>query len=169
MRRSKERVNAETKLLLRYLDGEMSADEVESFRARLAESPALRQKLHEMQRVGELLRLWAGAAEKRADRLVEPTLLRVQEAERTRSRQNTFGYALLTALLLALPWSRHTLPVAEQLEPRELTRPAGAAIERIEAGDKQAQVFVVGGSSTPVVWLSDDALDDDDSAEQDPG
>jgi hypothetical protein len=46
---------------------------------------------------------------------------------------------------------------------------SAAAIERIEAGDKQAQVFVLGGSTTPVVWLADDAPDDDASYLQDPG
>ena len=56
----------ESQQLLRYADGEMSADEAQKFRARLAESPALRQKLQEMRRLGGLLRLWSSGAERRA-------------------------------------------------------------------------------------------------------
>jgi anti-sigma factor RsiW len=98
MRGSKERVNAETKRLLRYLDHEMSADEAEAFRVRLAESLELRRQLDEMRAIGSLVRGWAASAEARAAELVEPTLVRVQEAERKRARQTTLGYAIATAI-----------------------------------------------------------------------
>jgi anti-sigma factor RsiW len=164
-------VNAETELLLRYLDGEMSPGEAQSFRARLAESPAMRQELREMQRVGVLVREWAGKTEQRAGDLVGPTLRRVEQTERARVRYNTLGYVLAAALSLALPWSKHTpLVLLEPAVPKVTAPPAAAAIERVEAHDQRAQVFVVNGSSTPVVWLSDDVQDDDDSSdEQDPG
>ena len=169
MRGSKERVNAETKRLLCYLDGEMAGAEAEEFRARLAESPALREQLREMQRVGTLVRSWAAAAEVRGAELLEPTLARVQNAERKRARQTTVGYAIATAFLLMLPWSRQAPELAAPVVQTQLAKPSAAAIERIEAGDKQAQVFVLGGSTTPVVWLADDAPDDDAAYLQDPG
>jgi anti-sigma factor RsiW len=169
MRGSKERVNAETKRLQCYLDGEMSKDEAEAFRARLAENPALCQQLQEMQRVGALVRSWAAVAEARGAELVEPTLARVQNAERTRVRQTTLGYAVATAFLLVLPWSRQAPELAAPAVQARAQNPSAAAIERVEAGDKQAQVFVLGGSTTPVVWLVDDAPDDDAPEQQDPG
>ena len=167
MRGSQERVSPETKRLLRYLDREMSRDEAEQFRARLAESPVLRQKLLEMQRVGALVRRWARAAEARAGELVEPTLERVRETEHKQRRQTTLGYALAAVLLIVLPWSRRAPELTGSVGPSAVL-PAGAAIERVEAVDQQAQVFVLGSSSTPVVWLADDAADDT-VAEQGPG
>jgi anti-sigma factor RsiW len=169
MRGSKERVNAETKRLLCYLDGEMSAAEADEFRARLADSPALCEQLREMQRVGALVRGWAATAEVRGAELLEPTLARLQNAERKRARQTTVGYAIATALLLVLPWSRQAPELAAPVVQTRVENPSAAAIERIEAGDKQAQVFVLGGSTTPVVWLADDAPDDDAAYVQDPG
>ena len=169
MRGSKERLNAETKRLFCYLDGEMTRDEAEAFRARLAENPALSEQLQDMQRVGALVRRWAVVAEERGAELVEPTLARVQNAERKRARQTTLGYAVATALLLVLPWSRQAPELAAPVAQTKPGTPSAAAIERIEAGDKQAQVFVLGGSTTPVVWLADDAPDDDASEQQDPG
>jgi hypothetical protein len=162
-------VNHDAEQLLRYLDAEMSAAEAEQFRARLAETPALRQKLHEMQRVGALVRVWAEAAEQRAGKLVEPTLERVHAAQRRRAQHTALGYALAAVLVIALPWSRHAPQLAERLTPERPALPAAAAIERIDAVDKHAQVFVLGGSSTPVVWLADEAKDDDEAPEQDPG
>jgi len=167
MRGSKERVNAETERLLRYFDREMSAGEAEAFRARLAESPELSRQLQEMQRVRALVRGWAAATEVRGADLVEPTLTRVHEAERKRARQTTLGYAVATSLLLLLPWSRQAeLGSAPQTQ---VAKSPSAAIERIEAADQQAQVFLLGGSSTPVVWLADDAADDDEADQQGPG
>jgi anti-sigma factor RsiW len=168
MRRSQERVNAETKRLLCYLDGEMSRDEAEDFRARLADSPALTKQLQEMQRVGGLVRGWAAVAEVRGAELLEPTLARVQKAERRRQRQTTVGYAIATALLLVLPWSRQPPELVAKAAQARSKMPSAAAIERIEAGDKQAHVFVLRGSTTPVVWLADDAPDDAPYL-QDPG
>ena len=162
-------MNTDTKRLLCYLDGEMSGEEAEAFRVRLAESPELARKLQEMQRVGALVRGWAAAAEERGAGLVEPTLVRVQNAERKRARQTTLGYAVATALLLVLPWSRQAPELAAPIAQAEAAKPSAAAIERIEAGDKQAQVFVLGGSTTPVVWLADDVPDDDAAETQDPG
>lgn len=162
-------MKAQTKQLLRYLDREMTAAEADEFRARLAESPELRRELQEMQRVGALLRGWAAQAEAQGDSLLEPTLARVQAAASRRGHQTALGYALAAALVLALPWSRHVPelrangPSQAKVAPAE---PTAAAIERVEATDRQAQVFVLGGSSTPVVWLADEA---DDTDEQDPG
>ena len=167
MRGSKERVNAETERLLRYFDREMSAGEAEAFRARLAESPELSRQLQEMQRVRALVRGWAATTEVRGADLVEPTLTRVHEAERKRARQTALGYAVATSLLLLLPWSRQAeLGSAPQTQ---VAKSPSAAIERIEAADQQAQVFLLGGSSTPVVWLADDAADDDEADQQGPG
>ena len=169
MRGGKERVNSQTKQLLRYLDREMTAAEAEEFRARLAESAELRRELQEMQRVGALLRGWAAEAEAKGEGLLEPTLVRVQAAASRRGHQTALGYALAAALVLALPWSRQVpelhaeAPRATKVTPAE---PTVAAIERVEATDRQAQVFVLGGSSTPVVWLADE---DDGADAQDPG
>ena len=162
-------MNLDSKQLLRYLDGEMSAAEAEQFRARLAESPALRQKLLEMQRVGAMVRAWADAAEKRAGALVEPTLERVRAAERRRARHTALSYALAAVLVVALPWSRRAPEFAQHLTPERPAASTAAAIERLDAVDKNAQVFVLGGSSTPVVWLADESQDDDDAPEQGPG
>jgi len=163
-------VTEDSQQLLLYADGEMSADEAQRFRARLAESPALRQKLQEMRRVGRLLRVWSSGAERRAEDLLEPTLLRVHQAQRRSSRAATFSYALAAVLAVVLPWSQRA---PEPLAPATASAPslpAAAAIERIDAGDTQAQVFMVGNSSTPVIWLADDTQDDDDSPpEQGPG
>jgi anti-sigma factor RsiW len=168
-------VNDDAKLLLGYVDGELSPLEAERFRARLAESPELRQRLSEMRRVGGLVRLWADDAQARAGSLLEPTLERVSEAQRRRNRTVSIGFALGALLVMALPSGARSSLVAPafsapaaSLQP-PIAKPAGAAIERIEAGDKQAQVFVVGDSSTPVVWLLDDDAVDDDTDEQDPG
>lgn len=163
----------ESEQLLRYADREMSAEEAQAFRVRLAESPALRQKLQEMRRVGRLVRLWSSAAERRAEGLLEPTLHRVRQAQRREARAATFCYALVAVLVLALPWSR---PAERLIAPTPASQPAAsdvpapAAIERIDAGDTKAQVFMVGSSATPVVWLADDAQDDTvDSPVQGPG
>ena len=162
-------MNAETRRLLCYLDGEMSAEEAAEFRARLAENAELRRELQEMRRLGALVRGWAAAAEVRGADLVEPTLVRAHAAERKRARQTTLGYAVATAFLLMLPWSRQAPELAVPAPQIQTAKPTAAAIERVEAGDKQAQVFVLGGSTTPVVWLADDAPDDDASEQQDPG
>ncbi len=168
MRGSQERLNGDSELLLRYLDGELSPQEAEQFRVRLAESSELRSRLREMQRVGSLLRLWADDVGERAGDLLEPTLRRVRVAERQRARQATVGLGLAAVLVAAaLPWSGASQrgPVLAPLGPS--SAPPGAAIERIEAGGKHAQVFVVGSESTPVVWLADDTESEDDG--QDPG
>ena len=162
-------MNLDLQQLAAYLDGEMDADEAERFRVRLAESPELRQKLQEMRRVGALVRAWADTAESRAADLVEPTLERVRLAERRRVRHAAVGYALAAVLIVALPWSRHAPELAHHLTPERALVPSAAAIERLDAVDKHAQVFVLGGSSTPVVWLADEDQDDDDAQAQDPG
>jgi len=168
MRGSEERVNLQTKQLLRYLDREMSAEEAEGFEQSLAESPELCRELAELRRVGAFVRSWAASAEARGAELLEPTLVRVKDAERKRSRQATLGYALAAALLVVLPWSRRAPELTHANQHSEVT-PPGAAIERLEAADTRAQVFLVGSSSTPVVWLADDAPDDDSPEEQGPG
>jgi hypothetical protein len=161
-------VKPETELLQRYFDREMSAAEAERFRARLAHSPELRQGLRELQQVGALLRVWSGTAEARGADLLEPTLQRIRTAERLRSSYPVLACGVAFALLLVLRGSSAALPlVAKHLEPLHFA--SSAAIERVEASDQQAQVFVVGAAATPVVWLLDDALEEDGSPEQDPG
>jgi hypothetical protein len=71
-------VKAETRLLLRYVDCEMSAAEAERFRERLTESPTLCRQLRAMLDLGELLRDWSASVESLAGELVEPTLERVR-------------------------------------------------------------------------------------------
>ena len=161
---SQERVSSDREQLLRYLDREMSVAEARRFRARLGGSPALRRELSEMRRVGALLRIWAEEAEIHAEPLLEPTLQRVEATVRRRARYASFGYVLAAVMLLALPWSRSR--EAKPLEP--LPSPA-AAIERVEAADQQARVFV-GSSGTPVVWLADDVQEEEaDENGQGPG
>ena len=157
-------------LLQRYLDGDLSAAEAEALRARLAHSPELNHKLGELRRLSGLLQLWAEDTQRRGADLVEPTLRRVQVAEQKRARHATIGFALAAALVAVLPFASqaHFTPAA-RLHAPAIAAP-GAAIERIEAADQHARVFVVGASSTPVVWLSDDAGDDAEaSSNQDPG
>lgn len=162
-------MNPRTKRLLRYLDREMSADEAAEFEQLLNQRSELREELAEMRRVGAFVRSWAAAAETRGGGLVESTLLRVKDAERRRSRQAALGYALAAALLIVLPWSRHTSELPSSTRPTQLVALPGAAIERLEPADTRAQVFVVGSSSTPVVWLADDVPDDDSSEHEGPG
>lgn len=169
MRGSQERVTPRTKRLLRYLDREMSAEEAKGFEQSLEESSELRRELAEMQRVGAFVRGWAASVEARGAELVEPTLLRVKQAEKTRSRQATLGYVLAAALLVVLPWSRHTPELSLPHQHSSVVTRPGAAIERLDAADTRAQVFVIGSSSTPVVWLADDAPDHDSSEPQGPG
>jgi hypothetical protein len=99
-----------------------------------------------------------------ADELLQPTLERVARSESKRARQGLLGYALAAVVLVALPWARSGVEPSAPVP----TAPAqsGAAIERVEAPDRQAQVFVVGSDRTPVVWLVDEAAD---ASEQDPG
>lgn len=160
-------MNRDTEQLLRYLDGELSPAETQRFRVRLAHSPALRAELGEMRRVGDLVRVWARGVEPRAAGLLEPTLARVHTAERRRSRASSVG-AALAALALLLPWSAvRELPGA--LGAPSAPPVAGAAIERLDAADRPAQVFVLGSAATPVVWLADDDVADDAGPEQGPG
>lgn len=157
-------MSSDTELLLRYLDHDMSLAEAAHFRARLAESPALRRELAEMRRVGALVRLWAEDAEGRAEPLVESTMRRLEDSSRRRGRYASLGYVLAAVMLVALPWSRGT-----EVHKLEAPPAPAAAIERVEATDQQARVFV-GSSGTPVVWLADDVQEDDaDEHEQDPG
>jgi len=167
MPRTEERVSPETEQLLRYFDREMGPAEAAAFRARLAESPALAEQLDQLRQVGAAVRQWSRDAEDRAGALLEPTLRRVGRAERRRSRQALVGYVLAALVLVALPWSRR----APQLStpPAPTIAAPGAAIERVEATDRHAQVFVLGSSSTPVLWLADEALDDAEQSAQDPG
>lgn len=167
MPRTEERVSPETKQLLRYFDREMTPAEAAAFRVRLAESPALAEQLEQLRQVGAALRLWSRDAESRAGDLLEPTLRRVRRGERRRAHGAMAGYVLAAIVLVALPWSRRAPELATQ--PLPVLAPAGAAIERVETSDRHAQVFVLGGSSTPVLWLADDALDEAQDAAQDPG
>jgi hypothetical protein len=169
MRGGQERLSPETQRLFRYLDREMTRDEEDAFCARLADDPCLRQQLDEMQRVGAMVRLWSSAAEARAGELVEPTLSRVSEAAQRRGRRANVGYALAAVLLIALPWSRRVPLLLGPVSQSLAVPPSAAAIERVEAADQQAQVFVLGTSRTPVVWLADDASDDETTEQQGPG
>jgi anti-sigma factor RsiW len=157
-------------LLQRYLDGDLSRVEAEALRARLARSPELCHKLAGLRRMSGLLQLWAEGTQRRAADLVEPTLRRVQAVEQKRARHATLGFALAAALVAVLPFASqaHFTPAARLHAPAVLA--PGAAIERIEARDQHARVFVVGAAGTPVVWLSDDAGDDAEApSNQDPG
>src|SRR5262249_40152217 len=136
MRGSQKRVTREEELLLRYVDGEMSPVEAQRFRARLAESPALRQKAVEMQQIGALLRKWARSVEPRAQELVEPTLRRVQAAERKSARWATAAYAAAALAVVILPWSQRSPATTATTAPATVEAPSGAAIERLEAADK---------------------------------
>lgn len=162
-------MNDDFSQLCRYLDGEMSPEEAELFRQRLAESPELSARLAELGELGAALRRWAVSTEGRAADLVGPTLERVREAQQKRSRRATLSYALVAALVLALPWSRQPLELSSAPAVPVAAPASSAAIERVEAPDRQAQVFVVGSSATPVVWLADDAQEDDDVTNQGPG
>lgn len=175
-------MNPDCVLLQRYLDGDLSPAEAELLCARLAHDALLSRQLGELRRVGSSLRLWAADVEQRGAGLVEPTLRRVHAAERQRARLATLGFALAAALVVALPFASQAhfsrvagrpapatdvAPSAARLHARQVV--PGAAIERIEAAHKHARVFVV-GTSTPVVWLADEAGDEAEAAgEQDPG
>ncbi len=156
----------ETRLLLRYVDREMSALEAERFRARLAQSPELSRELDDMRRLGALLRRWSAAVEPGAHGLLEPTLERVRRGERRRSRLSWLSYGLVVLPMLSLRASASLEPPST---PSLAHAVVGAAIERIEAAPRGARVFVVGSAATPVVWLSDDDRDDDEQSERDPG
>lgn len=164
-------MNRETELLLRYLDGELSPEEARAFRAHLAENPQLASRLREMRRVGALLRVWADDVGCCAEGLVEPTLQRARRVEQKRTRHATLGLALAAVLVAAALPRSSVAPYGPSFLPRtEAQGKLGAAIERIEAADKHAQVFVVGKGSTPVVWLADDAeVEDEAPGQQDPG
>lgn len=150
--------------LQRYLDGELTPEQERAFQQRLSGSPELQRDLTEMQLVGGLLRRWADDAERRTGSLVESTLLRIEAAEQKRSRHASLGMAVAVLLLLLLPasgrdsWPSRVAPIAATELPR-LAPPA--AIELLEAGEQHAQVFVVGSASTPVVWLADDAAEEE--------
>lgn len=159
-------MNEQTRLLLRYIDREMSAAEAERFRARLMRSPELSRELYQMQQVGLLLRHWSKTAEARADELLEPTLERIRRSERPRPRASWLAYGLLSLPLLLL---RASASDQETPVPNLAHVSVGAAIERIEASQRQARIFVVGSSETPVVWLSDEDREDEESSERDPG
>lgn len=160
-------MNEET-LLLRYLDGELSPDEVVAFRMQLARSPELRRQLAELEQVGSLVRAWAAQAGRRAGPLLEPTLQRIELAEQKRRRYAGRAVAVAALLLLLLPASARDPFVsrAPSAVTTSVRAEPAAAIERLEAPDRHAQVFVVGSSGTPVVWLVDEA---EDASDQDPG
>jgi anti-sigma factor RsiW len=165
-------VKQDAQLLQRYLDGELSPAEVSAFRQRLSASPELQRELTELQLLGGLLRRWADDAGSRAGSLLEPTLERVDAAERRRGRHASLGMAVAAVLLLLLPasgqgrWTPRALPVEVALVATKAPPPA--AIERLEAADQHARVFVVGSASTPVVWLADDLVESE-VEQQDPG
>ena len=58
-------MNDVAELLSLYVDGELSAADAASFRARLANDAELRRQARAFQRIGELLRLWADDAHAR--------------------------------------------------------------------------------------------------------
>ena len=158
----------EAELLQRYFDREMSPAEAEHFRERLAQSPELRRELRELQQVGALLRVWSGTVETRGAELLEPTLRRIRTAQRLRSSYPVLACGVAFAVLLVLRGSSSALPAqAKHLEAIHFA--SSAAIERVEASDQQAQVFVVGAAATPVVWLLDEGQEEDGPPEQDPG
>lgn len=161
-------MNEDTQLLLRYVDREMSALEAERFAARLRESPELARQMREMQQVGVELRRWSNEVEGRADGLLEATLERVRGVGARRRQKYWLGYGVAALALVALRASA-TLESPTALDASAAPAAAGAAIERIELTQPSAQVFMVGSSATPVVWLADDAQDDQEPSDQDPG
>jgi anti-sigma factor RsiW len=172
MPRSKQRVTEDSEQLQRYLDGELTLEQRRAFQQRLSASPELQRDLTELQLVGGLLRRWADDAERRTGSLVEPTLLRIEAAEQKRSRHASLGMAVAALLLLLLPasgrdsWPSRVAPISVTELPQHA--PAAAAIELLEAGEQHAQVFTVGSASTPVVWLADDAAEEE-AEQQGPG
>ena len=58
-------MNDVAELLSLYVDGELSAADAATFRARLANDAELRRQARALQRIGELLRLWADDAHAR--------------------------------------------------------------------------------------------------------
>lgn len=153
----------DAQLLQRYLDGELSPADASAFRDRLATSPELQRELTELQLLGGLLRRWADDAGSRAGALLEPTLERVEVAEQRRGRHASLGMAVAAVLLLLLPasgqgrWPSRAEPAGAA--GVAAAAPPPAAIERLEAADEHARIFVVGSASTPVVWLVDDLLE----------
>jgi anti-sigma factor RsiW len=171
MCRSKQRLNDDSEQLQRYLDGELSPEQARAFQERLSASPELQRDLTEMQLIGGLLRRWAEDAEHRAGPLVEPTLLRIETVEQRRSRHASLGMAVAASLLLLLPasggdgWPSRIAPLSVGSPPGGA---APAAIQRLEVAGQHAQVFIVGSASTPVIWLADDAAEDENEL-QGPG
>jgi anti-sigma factor RsiW len=164
-------VTEDSELLQRYLDGDLSPEQGRAFHERIASSPELQRELTELQLVGSLVRGWAQETGERAASLVQPTLSRVEEASAQRTRHASLGMAVAAVLLLVLPssgqealWLRSSQTA---ITPRQELAPP-VAIERLEAGEGHAEVFVIGQASTPVVWLADEGLDEP-SADQDPG
>lgn len=165
---SEDGVTDEAQRLQRYLDGDLSPAEAAAFRAELAVSPTLRRELAELERVGELVRDWAEQQGRRAEPLLEQTMLRAVEADHRQRRHLALGVAMAAGLLLLLPSAHEPFPSRVPVAVAVSARPEpAAAIERLEAVDRQAQVFVVGSSSTPVVWLVDDV--EEEAAGLDPG
>lgn len=162
-------MSGDSQQLARYLDGEMTPVEAAAFEARLGQSPSLQQELAELRGVGAAVRLWSRQAEARAGGLLKPTLRRAKQQERARSRQTLASYVVAALALVILPWTRVQPDLTAPVGVLPAAPPTSAAIERVEATDRHARVFVVGRSSTPVLWLADDVSDDDAAAEQDPG
>lgn len=160
-------MNEEQRLLLRYVDREMSAVEAERFRARLARSRELSRELRAMQELGVLLRHWSKTVEARGDALLEPTFEQIRRRESPRPRRAWLAYGLVLLPLLSLRASASLEPAPSVQGLAQVG--AGAAIERIDSTPRQARVFVVGNSKTPVVWLSDDDREDDGYGDRDPG
>jgi anti-sigma factor RsiW len=162
-------VKSEAEQLQRYVDGELSPAEACAFKARLEASPELRRRLSDLVELGSLLRAWASSESARAPSLLEPTLARVKQAEARRRRRAVLAFALAVGLPLLSPTSvcdhfPSRVPLAVVASDRLAL---AAAIERLEAADPRAQVFLVGRSSTPVVWLADDV--EEEASGPDPG
>ncbi len=162
-------MSADSQQLARYLDGEMTPVEAAAFEARLGGDRGLQRELAQLREVGAAMRSWSRGHEERAGDLLEPTLRRVRRRdEQRRSRHSLASYVVAGVALVALPWGRLHPDLGSQLSAAPAVVSGGAAIERVEATDRRAQVFVVGSSSTPVLWLADD-VSEDGAVEQDPG
>lgn len=163
---SEQRVTDEAQLLQRYLDGELSSREAAAFRERLAASPELRRELAELRQVGSALRDWAAQQGQRAAPLLEVTLRRAGQSEAKPRRHLALAVAMVSGLAL-LPSAHEPFPSRIPVAVALSEQPApAAAIERLVAVDERAQVFLVRGSSTPVVWLNDS---EGEASGQDPG
>jgi hypothetical protein len=144
--------------LMLYTDGEL--DEERARRVRVARLTELEvgARLEGIEQVGSFVRAWAAKAG------VDPRAER-RRAERAAARRRLVGtVAAAVVALVAVTEPRAPSGVREVAlasPSRDFAASQGpaVAIELVDFGSHPGTVFVVeaGGSTTPVVWLADDA------------